>query len=113
LTYCRARKAPKSGATARIHFESGSFETLVRLVDSGLGGTVLPALVVHGLPSKRRDAQVRPLVAPTPVREIGFVTARAHLRGRVSRALVDLIGTHLRDALGKEPRRAVVLDPMA
>lgn len=55
-----------------IRFESGSFETLVRLVDEGLGATVLPELVV-------------------PVREIGLVTARNHLRRRSADALERLV----------------------
>lgn len=113
LSYCRVKKSAKAGATACIHFESGSFETLMRLVDSGLGTTIVPALVAQGIAPKRRDAQVRPLVSPTPVREIGFVTARPHLRGRVSQALVALITERLRGALGAGPRRPLVLDPMA
>src|SRR4029079_16995246 len=85
LSYCGAEPRPRP---ARIQFESGSFETLVRLVDEGLGATVLPELVVRSLPAARRKRQVRPLAAPTPVREIGLVTARNHLRRRVTDALV-------------------------
>jgi LysR family hydrogen peroxide-inducible transcriptional activator len=96
----------------RIHFESGSFETLMRLVDDGLGATVLPALVVKHLPAKKQRAQVRPLVGPTPVREIGLVTARTELRKRVNAALVELIGESLEKALGPPPRHPVVLSPV-
>ena len=97
---------------AQIQFESGSFETLVRLVDEGLGATVLPELVVRGLPATRRKRQARPLVAPTPVREIGLVTARNHLRRRVSDALVTEIRQALTEALTPTSRGAVVLDPL-
>jgi LysR family transcriptional regulator, hydrogen peroxide-inducible genes activator len=109
LAYCGDEPHPPPG---RIRFESGSFQTLVRLVDEGLGATVLPELVVRDLPAARRRRQVRPLVAPVPVREIGLVTARTHLRRQVTDALVR----EMREALGRvlpaTSRNAVVLDPM-
>lgn len=108
LSYCGAGKRPEP---ARIRFESGSFETLVRLVDAGLGATVLPALVADALPRRRQSAQVRPLLAPTPVREIGLVTARTELRRKVTQALVETIRESLAQALAAIPRRAQVLDP--
>ena len=109
LSFCeRTASAPAS----RVRFESGSFETLVRLVDGGLGATVLPALVVDRLPEERRDAQVRRLVG-TPTREIGLVTARADLRGRVNAAVAELVRDRLAQALGPKPRRSVVLSPVA
>ncbi len=109
LSYCGSDPRPHP---TRIQFESGSFETLVRLVDEGLGATVLPELVVRALPALRRKRQARPLVAPTPVREIGLVTARNHLRRRVSDALATEIRDGLTDALTAASRSAVVLDPL-
>ncbi|MEO6025374.1 MAG: hydrogen peroxide-inducible genes activator [Candidatus Binatia bacterium] len=109
LSYCGADPRPKP---SRIQFESGSFETLVRLVDEGLGATVLPELVVRGLPAGRRKRQARPLMAPTPVREIGLVTARSHLRRRVTEALATEIRRGLDEALPPVSRGAVVLDPL-
>jgi LysR family transcriptional regulator, hydrogen peroxide-inducible genes activator len=110
LSYCGADDAI---SPARVKFESGSFETLIHLVDGGMGATILPALVVRGLARKKRDAQVRPLVSPTPVREIGLVTARTELRRRVVEALAQVIRASLTRALGPEPKRALVLDPRA
>lgn len=97
-------------AQPRIHFESGSFETLIRLVDDGLGATVLPALEVRALDSRRRE-RTRPIRRPVPVREIGLVTARTHLRRQVNEALSALVRDRLRRALGPKPRRAEVLPP--
>ncbi len=109
LSYCGSAPRPP----ARIQFESGSFETLIRLVDGGLGATVLPELVVSGLPAARRQRQARPLVAPTPVREIGLVTARNHLRRRVRDALAAAMREALDATLGPATRSAVVLGPLA
>ncbi len=97
-------------AQPRIHFESGSFETLVRLVDDGLGATVLPALVVDTLDGARHQ-RTRPIRRPVPVREIGLVTARTQLRRKVNEALAALVRERLREALGPKPRRAEVLPP--
>ncbi len=109
LSYCGNVPRPHN---VPIRFESGSFETLIRLVDEGLGATVLPELVVQNLPTARRNAQVRPLVSPTPMREIGLVTARDHLRRRANEALA----TAIRDALGRTlthpTRKGVILDPL-
>lgn len=98
---------------ARVRFESGSFETLIRLVDGGMGATILPALVVRGLEPRRRASQVRPLAGPTPVREIGLVVGRAELRRRVVEALARVVREALDAALGAAPRRMQVLDPRA
>lgn len=109
LSYCGSRKA---SAPRGVQFESGSFETLIGLVDAGLGATVLPALVARGLPPAKRAARVRPLARPTPLREIGLVTARAQLRRRVTDALVDTIRTRLAHALGPVAAQGEVLDPL-
>lgn len=109
LSYCGSRVAsPPRG----VHFESGSFETLIGLVDAGLGATVLPALVARALPAAKRTARVRPLARPTPLREIGLVTARAQLRRRVTDALAETIRTRLAEVLGPMPVNGEVLEPV-
>jgi LysR family hydrogen peroxide-inducible transcriptional activator len=110
LSYCGSQKPARA---PRIQFESGSFQTLVRLVDDGLGATVLPELVAAALPAARRRAQLRPFVAPRPVREIGLVTARSDLRRRVTDALVQTIGDALAEVLPPTRRAARVIAPMA
>jgi LysR family hydrogen peroxide-inducible transcriptional activator len=109
LSYCRQR--PREAAQG-IRFESGSFQTLIRLVDDGLGATVLPDLVVRELPAGRRKRQARPLVAPAPVREIGLVTSRADLRRRVTDVLEAILRPALARVLAPAPLRAKRLDPM-
>ena len=109
LSYCGARRA---SVPANVHFESGNFETLIRLVDEGMGATVLPALIVQRLPRKQQAAQVRALTAPTPVREIGLVRARLDYRKAIGEALAERIRAGLAAALGPAPRRALVLDPL-
>jgi len=110
LAYCRPRHREDP---ARVHFESGSFQTLIKLVDDGLGATVLPALVARELPPARRKEQARPLVSPTPVREIGLVTARSDLRRTVTDVLEASVRAALAEVLAPAPKRAKHLDPMS
>jgi LysR family hydrogen peroxide-inducible transcriptional activator len=107
LRLCGTETHARSG---NVHFESGSFETLVRLVDSGLGLTVLPELVVNTLPEKRRAAQVRPFAPPVPVRQVSFVRLRLHLRRRVGQALAESIARAVREHgnIGKVTRTALL-----
>ena len=107
LSFCESGSAVEP----RIHFESGSFQTLMRLVDDGLGATVLPELVVRELDATRR-ARVRPVRRPIPVREIGLVTARTELRKQVNEALVELIREKLIETLGPRPKRVEILSPV-
>ncbi len=109
LSYCGFDRPP---GPRTVQFESGSFQTLVQLVNEGLGATVLPALVADTLSEEQREAQLRPLVSPVPVREIGLVTARVDLRRKVSQALVESIRSSLKQRLEKTPGSAVVLDPV-
>jgi len=100
-------------APRQVHFESGSFETLIRLVDKGLGATVLPELVASALPPSRKRAQLRPFASPEPVREIGVVTSRSQLRRRVTEALETALAQALDSALAAAPRGAIILNPLA
>lgn len=109
LAYCGGG-LPKPPAP--VGFESGSFETLIRLVDSGLGATILPELVANSLPAARRKKQLRPLVSPVPLREIGLLTAKNDLRPRVSEAVANVVKAALRACLDDAPARSIVLDPV-
>jgi LysR family transcriptional regulator, hydrogen peroxide-inducible genes activator len=108
LSYCKASLSEREG---HVRFESGNFETLVRLVDQGLGSTVLPALVAQGL-SRAQALRLRPLVSPSPLREIGLVTSRHNLRRKVNEVLASILREELSPRLKKTPRRGVVLEPL-
>jgi LysR family transcriptional regulator, hydrogen peroxide-inducible genes activator len=117
LSYCRSgqgeRSAPGGTLNSPVHFESGSFQTLISLVDDGMGATVLPALVARRLPAAKRKAQLRPLTGPSPVREIGLVRSRKDLRSRVNEALVQVIKQRLDEALEPAPKKAEIIEPVS
>lgn len=105
------RRAAEEGC--KVRFDGGSFETLIRLVDAGCGVTVLPELVVQGLPAEAQRAQVRPMVPPEPMRQISLLHGREHVRRAAAEALFRLVREHLPEEMRTPPRRrGVVLSPL-
>jgi hypothetical protein len=82
----------------RIAYDGDSFGALIKLVDAGLGVTILPELVARSLPAERQRDQVRRFVSPEPVREIGLLVAREV----ACEALCNALFAELRDALPPE-----------
>jgi LysR family hydrogen peroxide-inducible transcriptional activator len=91
LQLCGTPRPVIAGAGGSVTFASGSFETLIRLVDEGFGITVLPELVAGTLPAAKQRACVRPFAPPAPTREVSFVHHRRHLRRAIADALVEAI----------------------
>lgn len=99
---CKIDRSRGSAVASMARLESGSFETLIHLVDRGLGLTVLPELVVNAMPEEKRRAQVRPFLPPVPVRQISFVRTREHLRQRTAAAMVEVCRSVLPLGLAEE-----------
>jgi LysR family hydrogen peroxide-inducible transcriptional activator len=64
---------------SRVEFETGSLESLIALVDQGLGYTLLPELAAATLDGEQRKRCHR-IVPAAPVREIGMVYHPAFVR---------------------------------
>lgn len=107
------RSVQRASNLARVQFESGSFETLIGLVDAGFGLTILPELVVRSFGKDRRKTRVRPFSGPTPVREISFVHVREHLRRAIGDALAETVKQSLPQELTERRtgQRARVIAP--
>lgn len=65
--------------TAKFQLESGSFETLIKLADEGLGTTLLPYLHTLDL-SEKDQKKLRHFKEPKPAREISLVYPKNALR---------------------------------
>jgi LysR family transcriptional regulator, hydrogen peroxide-inducible genes activator len=96
LKVCGDRKRRKSAS--RAMFESGSLETLRKMVDRSGGYTLIPALTLEDLDESRRKKQVREFVAPAPSREVSLVHSRVYKR----RATLEAISQAVREGLPKE-----------
>ena len=82
------------------HFkiESGSFETLIKLADEGLGTTLLPYL--HTLDLKEKDqVKLRHFVEPKPAREVSLIYPKNELKIHIIDALRSTIAGVIKGAI--------------
>lgn len=95
-----------------LHFESGSFETLLNLCDRFGGYTIVPELYYHQLSKKRRKL-CKPFVKPTPVREISLVQARPLAKIQSAKILSNLIKDTVEAHLSTSHQKASELNSIA
>lgn len=82
------------------HFQiqSGSFETLIKLADEGLGITLLPYL--HTLDLKEKDKlKLRHFKEPKPAREISLIYPKSELKIHIINALNNTIAGVIKGAI--------------
>ena len=82
------------------HFqiESGSFETLIKLADEGLGTTLLPYL--HTLDLKESDKlKLRHFKEPKPAREVSLIFPKSELKIQIIDALRNTIAGVVKGAI--------------
>ena len=88
------------GITNNNHFqlESGSFETLIKLADEGLGMTLLPYL--HTLDLKENDRKkLRHFKEPKPAREVSLIFPKTQLKIHIIDALRNTIAGVVKGAI--------------
>lgn len=73
-------------------YEAGSIETLVKIVDTNGGYTVIPELHVPLLNEKQRE-NVRNFTHPAPVREISLIIRSDYVRERVVNEIINAVKT--------------------
>ncbi len=78
-------KAQSSQKNQRLHFESGSLTTLIRLVEQGSGFTIVPYLALETVP--QGNCVTRPFADPQPVREISLIVRRSYVKHNILEAL--------------------------
>jgi LysR family hydrogen peroxide-inducible transcriptional activator len=82
------------------HFqiESGSFETLIKLADEGLGTTLLPYLHTLDL-SVKNQSKLRYFKNPKPAREVSLIFPKSELKSHIIEALRNVISSVIRGAI--------------
>ena len=88
-----------AGASALDDFRASSLATVVQMVASGYGCTILPELAVPVEVGDRQGIHVVPFKAPPPVRTVGLAWRRTSPR----RAEFVAFGQVVAAALGKPP----------
>ncbi len=105
LDLCELKK--KDFESDRLHYETGSIETLKNLVDHHQGITILPHLATLDL-TKKQQGKVREFAPPKPVREISLVVNSNFHRARLLQALKDEIERNLPDSVKKIQKTRVM-----
>jgi LysR family hydrogen peroxide-inducible transcriptional activator len=96
--------------TNRFQLESGSFETLIRLADEGLGITLLPYL--HTIDLKDKDkAKLRHFKEPKPAREVSLIFPKTELKIQIIDALRSTISGVIRGAIAFQ--NVEIISPMS
>lgn len=79
-----------SGRIRNIHFQSGSLETIRKIIDRNGGITLLPKLSTLYM-GARRLKMVRPLINPVLTRTIILVTPRGFEKNRITKVIKNEI----------------------
>lgn len=105
LHLCSTKKV---GATKNIFFEGGSLETLINMVKSTKGFTVLPHLAAETLSEK--DAKLlRDFKSQMPVRDISFVTGPLSMKTSIRDALFKVVLATVPKELKKASAKSEVI----
>lgn len=95
LNICHRKKA---GQGKHFEYNTGSIETLKRMVDLNNGLTILPELSLADLTGEQLE-RIRYFKSPEPTREISIVTHRNFLKrnliSTLEREIIDIIPKHM------------------
>lgn len=98
----------KNAGAKHLYFEAGSLETLVNMVKSSTGFTVLPYLAIQTMNSADQKL-LRDFKNHLPVRDICFVTGPLSMKKSVEKALVKSILKNIPKEIKKDSAKAEVV----
>ncbi len=91
-------KASREYEDDQLQLESGSFETLIKLANEGLGMTLLPYL--HTLDLKESEkSKLKMFNDPVPAREVSLIYNRSELKMQIIEALRSTIAGVIKGAI--------------
>ncbi len=91
-------KATRENTEDSFSLESGSFETLIKLANEGLGMTLLPYLHTLDLPEKEK-AYCKSFKEPSPAREVSLIFPSSELKMHIIEALRTTIAGVIKGAI--------------
>ncbi len=91
-------KASRNYDGDHFQLESGSFETLIKLSNEGLGMTLLPYLHTLDLGEKERT-RLKMFEEPVPAREVSLIFAKSELKMQIIEALRSTIAGVVKGAI--------------
>ncbi len=97
----------KTQTFRQMDFETGSIETLKRIVEVNEGITILPMLALNSMTTAQKK-NIRFFKPPVPVREVGLVTYRYFVKEKLIQSLKDEIVSHVPAEMKTIGRKLVV-----
>ncbi|MFO8148631.1 MAG: LysR family transcriptional regulator [Bacteroidota bacterium] len=91
-------KTPKKENDDHFQLESGSFETLVKLANEGLGMTLLPYLHTLDL-NENESKNLKMFQDPVPAREVSLIYNKSELKIHIIEALKNTISGVVKGAI--------------
>ncbi len=91
-------KASKQNGGEAFQLESGSFETLIKLSNEGLGMTLLPYLHTLDI-SEEQSKFLHYFNEPSPAREVSIIYSKSELKMQIINALYNVISGVIRGAI--------------
>jgi LysR family hydrogen peroxide-inducible transcriptional activator len=104
LNICRSTK---DNRLQGLTYNTGSVETLIRMVDINNGATLLPELALADL-SPKQLSKVRTFKSPEPVREISLVTHKNYIKKRMLNAFMEEILNVIPKAMKQKKKKDIV-----
>ena len=91
-------KATRNAEGEHFQLETGSFETMVKLANEGLGMTLLPYLQTIDM-KESEQKNLRMFSEPTPAREVSLIFNRSELKMQIIEALRSTIAGVIKGAI--------------
>lgn len=106
INLCTDRKKDINTKT-RFEYQTGSVETLKRIVEQDDGVTILPEMAIMDMSDEQMDL-VRYFKAPEPVREISMFTHRHFVKKRLIKTLSDEIVATVPNKMRRKDKRDII-----
>ncbi|MGI4021621.1 MAG: LysR substrate-binding domain-containing protein [Janthinobacterium lividum] len=105
LNICQRKQSTKS--FSHFEYNTGSVETLKRMVDQNNGATILPELALEEMSVKQLD-KVRYFKSPEPTREISLVIQKGFLKRKMIEALKNEIIAFIPQTMHSKNKKDVI-----
>lgn len=107
LNFCTLKK-PEDKANL-LRYEVGSIQTLINMVDSNEGITILPKLATERL-TLQQQAKLRAFAPPKPAREVSLITVHDFPRKKLLQHLKEIILEAVKDRVITDKKGLNVLE---
>ncbi len=107
INLCKSAFPETDNNSHILEFESGNFDTLIKLANQGFGMTLLPYLTAADLGETERQ-RIKPIEHPQPTREISLVYSKSQLKLSIIEILAEAIKASVPEKLLTNEKNEVV-----